>query len=630
MTVFNTAPGGKTIRNSNLREWAVKGDIVSAVDRMKLFLTNGDSNVIRSKASGGFKYEPLTNHEISQFTNLKDLTGESPKYVEINHEVIKDHALRNKSFSKYIETVSEGKANLNDLMKTRAHDELIKSWRASGAEFTPRESEIINNRAKAPSSEPRFTPEHHPSVDTPRARYHVNETATNLGASLVLGVGASQVFDQLGISDPYANTALSGAVGGAGGRVISNTGVRLTGRVSSRVAASSLTSTASRTIASGALRAGIEGGALGLVALPVDQLLNRVYRNNGMDEVSANALSGFTSTVAVGGGAAAVSTTLASVAAGELTLGPMGWGAAGLTFAAAGISAGIGAWFGASERRERQRHEREIQQALEQAHSDATRVAHLEHDLMQAALNNTSPPNLTNEDTALISQHDSDFSNRLQAAVLHQNDQQAAQNMGIQMDNYYSMLTSIHNGTDSHDAVRQALVQQSNRDSSIARQNGFTSYSDFMEYNHFRDTHQYTPGGDIDQWSKALGAQRSNIRNRELEDANTFNSLQNQALGAGYVSSHSYLADSGKWNPETSLIARAHRQGLTFDQYSTMMQERAGDRYIGTTSRVNTKYTQAQITQQHEDDLHAFHKYAESSGFTQAQADQYLTTVSKG
>ena len=67
----------------------------------------------------------------------------------------------------------------------------------------------------------------------------------------------------------------------------------------------------------GTMRSAAEGGVTALVALPVDQGLNILYRQTGMSATAANALSGATSTAAVGVGGIG-----ASVAMGELAFGP--------------------------------------------------------------------------------------------------------------------------------------------------------------------------------------------------------------------------------------------------------------------------------------------------------------------
>ena len=83
---------------------------------------------------------------------------------------------------------------------------------------------------------------------------------------------------------------------------------------------------------------------MALVALPIDQGLNVLYRQTGMSATAANALSGATSTAVVGVGGIG-----ASVAMGELALGPEMIPAALLTLLFTGIAAGLGAASGSEE-----------------------------------------------------------------------------------------------------------------------------------------------------------------------------------------------------------------------------------------------------------------------------------------
>ena len=62
------------------------------------------------------------------------------------------------------------------------------------------------------------------------------------------------------------------------------------------------TQIAAKDIAVGTLRGATEGGVMALVALPIDQGLNVLYRQTGMSATAANALSGATSTAVVGVG----------------------------------------------------------------------------------------------------------------------------------------------------------------------------------------------------------------------------------------------------------------------------------------------------------------------------------------
>ena len=89
---------------------------------------------------------------------------------------------------------------------------------------------------------------------------------------------------------------------------------------------------------------------MALVALPIDQGLNVLYRQTGMSATAANALSGATSTAVVGVGGIG-----ASVAMGELALGPEMIPAALLTLLFTGIAAGLGAASGSEEDKARKK-----------------------------------------------------------------------------------------------------------------------------------------------------------------------------------------------------------------------------------------------------------------------------------
>ena len=89
---------------------------------------------------------------------------------------------------------------------------------------------------------------------------------------------------------------------------------------------------------------------MALVALPIDQGLNVLYRQTGMSATAANALSGATSTAVVGVGGIGD-----SVAMGELALGPEMIPAALLTLLFTGIAAGLGAASGSEEDKARKK-----------------------------------------------------------------------------------------------------------------------------------------------------------------------------------------------------------------------------------------------------------------------------------
>jgi len=106
-------------------------------------------------------------------------------------------------------------------------------------------------------------------------------------------------------------------------------------------------------LALAALRAGAEGGIVGLGSAPIDMALNQKFREDGMNATEAGGLSGATSVVAASAGMYAASSAAASLAAGEMTLGPEMAPFAATTAAFAGVAAAQGSLLGFAEDHDR-------------------------------------------------------------------------------------------------------------------------------------------------------------------------------------------------------------------------------------------------------------------------------------
>ena len=176
----------------------------------------------------------------------------------------------------------------------------------------------------------------------------IHQTVATGAAGLGVGLAANALLEKAGSTNPIVNSGVSGVAAGAGGELI-------TGAAKNVLAGA--TRVATEDLAMTALRSGIEGGALGLATAPVDMALNHEFRKDGLKPVEANAASGAASTAIVGAGAYGLATGAASLAAGEMTLGPEMAPFALATLAFAGVSAGIGALFGLEEQEEQRRQE---------------------------------------------------------------------------------------------------------------------------------------------------------------------------------------------------------------------------------------------------------------------------------
>ena len=147
----------------------------------------------------------------------------------------------------------------------------------------------------------------------PTQRASISASAVKGGAGLGIGMATGHLLSQLGVDNPYVNAPISGAVGMGTADLLSSASRSALFRMGSRFG----TQIAAKDIAMGTMRSAAEGGVTALVALPIDQGLNILYRQTGMSATAANALSGATSTAVVGVGGIG-----ASVAMGELAFGP--------------------------------------------------------------------------------------------------------------------------------------------------------------------------------------------------------------------------------------------------------------------------------------------------------------------
>lgn len=134
-------------------------------------------------------------------------------------------------------------------------------------------------------------------------------------------IGMSQLLSYLKFNK-YANAAISTGSGDVAGRILNYSAKRVALRVGLR------TTQVEALTAKSLLRGGLEGGAIGLAAMPVDNLLNNALRSTGMSHTASNMLS-----------------TGAVTAGSMAAVWGMGWGGAeesgGLTLVAAAMTSGI-------------------------------------------------------------------------------------------------------------------------------------------------------------------------------------------------------------------------------------------------------------------------------------------------
>jgi hypothetical protein len=158
----------------------------------------------------------------------------------------------------------------------------------------------------------------------PLAYNEVTTFATETGVAgagavggVLIGFGVAQLMQNAGVDNKYAIAATAGGAGGAGARILTMAG----SRALTRGGATAIVETAS-TIAIKAgtslLRGAAEGAVIGLILMPVDEILNRAFINAGMSHTGANITSG-----AIVGTSATAATTigLAALGAAPETLG---------------------------------------------------------------------------------------------------------------------------------------------------------------------------------------------------------------------------------------------------------------------------------------------------------------------
>jgi hypothetical protein len=158
----------------------------------------------------------------------------------------------------------------------------------------------------------------------PLAYKEVTTFATETGVAgagavggVLIGFGVAQLMQNAGVDNKYAIAATAGGAGGAGARILTMAG----SRALTRGGATAIVETAS-TIAIKAgtslLRGAAEGAVIGLILMPVDEILNRAFINAGMSHTGANITSG-----AIVGTSATAATTigLAALGAAPETLG---------------------------------------------------------------------------------------------------------------------------------------------------------------------------------------------------------------------------------------------------------------------------------------------------------------------
>jgi hypothetical protein len=158
----------------------------------------------------------------------------------------------------------------------------------------------------------------------PLAYREVTTFATQTGVAgagavggVLIGFGVGQLMQNAGVDNKYAIAATAGGAGGAGARILTMAG----SRALTRGGATAIVDTAA-TIAIKAgtslLRGAAEGAVIGLILMPVDEILNRAFINAGMSHTGANITSG-----AIVGTSATAATTigLAALGAAPETLG---------------------------------------------------------------------------------------------------------------------------------------------------------------------------------------------------------------------------------------------------------------------------------------------------------------------
>jgi hypothetical protein len=120
-------------------------------------------------------------------------------------------------------------------------------------------------------------------ISAPRIAEIAEGSIHNVGG-IGIAIGVSQLLDKAKVNK-YANAAISGATGDVGGRIMSYGAKRVALRTGLRTAETSALT------AKSLLRGGLEGGAIGLVAMPIDMVLNNSLRSAGLTHTASNMIS---------------------------------------------------------------------------------------------------------------------------------------------------------------------------------------------------------------------------------------------------------------------------------------------------------------------------------------------------
>ena len=175
---------------------------------------------------------------------------------------------------------------------------------------------------------------------------------------VLIGFGVGKLMQDAGVQNPFAIGAGAGAAGGAGARILTMAGTRALTRSAATVATESLAYAAIRSGTS-ILRGAAEGGIIGLIAAPLDVLLNNFLYSKIHSHTTANVLS----SSIVGGGTTALSTLgLAALGAAPETLG--------LSLVVGGIAAAVGTLFGLGTGLAQDAEQRRQEKKLEKQRQD--------------------------------------------------------------------------------------------------------------------------------------------------------------------------------------------------------------------------------------------------------------------
>lgn len=212
-------------------------------------------------------------------------------------------------------------------------------------------------------------------ITTSRIPVSVTSALTQTGVGFGVGYGFSKLYQELGLTDPYANSIAAGSTTGAliGGG----------GEIMSAALSRNLSRVAFRTAVSSAAQSMVEGAIFAPIGVGVDQLTNIGYRAAGADAAAARALSGASSALAVGAISAGVATTSASIAAEELVFGPEMLPIAAATLLGGALSSWLG--FSGGKQEEKERKKRSAQAAAEYKLSELM-AAGSSYDEAKAAL----------------------------------------------------------------------------------------------------------------------------------------------------------------------------------------------------------------------------------------------------